>query len=977
MLQDRVLLVGLMLFGSAALAVSPGEFDDFSQVSAEAWVAPGGAVLAPMSACGFVGRASEECLQVDVSGGNRFTLSNVEQWAGNYQAASLDQVRARVRNETLSPDDLHLRWAIRGPTQEDGGLPTCYVTAAQVLAPGSGFVALPFDLNSLTLAADPACAVLEDAMSTSEVLADVREVRLISSVGDSWSGDAVEATAAFDSIRALADSQSEWRWIGLKSDPNAQCADPAMVLPPSCPSNDWIIGHLFGDPSDPDPMGMGNEGLPANLRQYCIYEYCPVAGGSGPCPGPTQAADVDITQCVEALATQELFTALEPDFLGVTPAQPSGGRASAQRRPQAGGLDDDLERLLYPLLAREFEDHAGRPIDLLTGGGPRISLVFVDSQPPTLDLPPQASLHGYTLLNAANDLLCDRAPGLDEPGCFASLDAAVALTFRDTGDFHLINNPARENEAQGGYIGLVGKLASVLAGVVDRWKIDGITAKLVLNASLGWNPELGGTEADPLQFPVAARAVFDALGYARCEGALPIAAVGNTLHGPVDDTGPILPAAWISRSVDPGSCATPPPGPLLWAAGGVGANNERLFNSRLDGEPPLVAFSDHAHPASAAGDLFGTLTGSSVASAVVSAAAAAVWYYRSDLQPPQVINAVFGSGVDVGRSASVLPLGASEGLAVRRVDVCTAAANACAVAGCATPPACRTVGQLTQDDVGLAVSAFDCGGGTYCPFDLSTLDMEVEDDEICEETISFTGAVPAPGTCPHKTLPGLLARSSVGPQPCSDPCPSCLELLSSPGTLYLQIDGDFEGELRDPLLKCGDRTFRLPETLLPGQNAVLTNADAACGTDSPIWLTARVLPIPPPPPPDDEPLLPLSVVSSILRVRGYTLIQPAPAVAGTENTWPLTTAGRTNAVQLLYRGTEGGMTEVNIGPCSAMLELGNASVFGFARTDRFGNARVSRQVPPGLAGATLSFQALDLSTPTDCAVSNVIETTFQ
>lgn len=153
---------------------------------------------------------------------------------------------------------------------------------------------------------------------------------------------------------------------------------------------------------------------------------------------------------------------------------------------------------------------------------------------------------------------------------------------------------------------------------------------LVLNLSIGWEALWG--EADtPSELRPSLAAVFQALKYARCEGALIFAAVGNRSGGPeaLTAAGPLLPAAWERWTVDDCDCS----GPLLFAVGGIGADDRYLPNRRFGSLPSLVALGEHAFERDANGRPRRSMTGTSVSTAFVSAAATATWAAAGDGGP--------------------------------------------------------------------------------------------------------------------------------------------------------------------------------------------------------------------------------------------------------------------------------------------------------------------------------------------------------
>ncbi len=104
----------------------------------------------------------------------------------------------------------------------------------------------------------------------------------------------------------------------------------------------------------------------------------------------------------------------------------------------------------------------------------------------------------------------------------------------------------------------------------------------------------------------------------------------------------------------------------------------------------------------------------------------------------------------------------------------------------------------------------------------------------------------------------------------------------------------------------------------------------------------------------------------------YTLGQASPGSAGQVNTWD-TTDGTANTLQLLYFGFSTGSTSVNVGSCSVTVGLSNARIIGSGTGNGAGDATFSRNIPGGIAGRTVSFQALDLGS---CDLSNISTTTF-
>ena len=106
----------------------------------------------------------------------------------------------------------------------------------------------------------------------------------------------------------------------------------------------------------------------------------------------------------------------------------------------------------------------------------------------------------------------------------------------------------------------------------------------------------------------------------------------------------------------------------------------------------------------------------------------------------------------------------------------------------------------------------------------------------------------------------------------------------------------------------------------------------------------------------------------------FTLLETDPGVAGQPNDW-VTRNGTAGADHVVFFGVLGGTSPFPTPACSDMtIDLGNARVLGVSTADATGSATVTRHVPAIIAGATVSFQAVDVD---PCEKSNVNTTTFE
>jgi hypothetical protein len=635
-------------------------------------------------------------------------------------------------------------------------------------------------------------------------------------------GASVEVDPPIDAGEARA----FWRWIGLRSEVGAPCP----------PAEGWASGPLFALPDTP---------LPPGLAPYCLYELPPDA-----------SASPALVNNLTGLVTAGVLTAVQPDAMAVA----------------AEGV---LEELLGDPLSQHFLEEAGQPV---AATWPRpakaVRLAFVDTQP-TRETDPEtfvdfASGHGFALVTMAKQLLCAGTTG----DCAAQVTSRLALAF--TCFDRITNLSSCRRDSSGGWIGLQSDVATALRREVTQWLAEtppvpppGVQPHLVLNLSLGWSGRFGGPEAPP-SLPPAAAAVYAALEDASCRGALVFAAAGNTHGGPDEPAGPIYPGGWEARRapsrarcqslLETGAYvpdyAFPAPGQpdrrsLVYAAGGVRADDTPIFNARQNAEPALVAFADHAIAASlaVAGETTPTLTGTSVGTAVVSAAAAAVWQLRDSLDVPRLLRVLSFTGTDTGRDAdfclggrAALPCPANPPPAVSRVRVC-AATDCVSGKGCTAPfPGCPARNGLDLSAVKFDEILFPA---VVDLTDLWTSTAPAECDPLV--TRYDPALAPPENPCPSQQFHGVNATPWSGPEPGDPPCPTCAVRFASPGTLYFEIDPHLTGPFTDATLVCGETAYSLDLGVLrPGRTGAVLNfgelardGEVQCPDTSPIWLEVR------------------------------------------------------------------------------------------------------------------------------------------
>lgn len=572
----------------------------------------------------------------------------------------------------------------------------------------------------------------------------------------------------------------KWRWIGIKADPCAPCPKPQ--------ERGWTVRPLFSEPD------RGQKSPPLGLRSFCLYEH----RGSG-----------------GTLTTAGLpgLLAVDQDCMVVLPAAPPTIAREA----------------LQPLEDR-FLRHARNALPAPAGPA-RVRLALLDTAPDSEDPgsnPDNNSPHGYSLATMAKKLAC---AGAD---CAARVTSRLALP-RVRYD-PLSGAASQPDTVRGGFVGTQGDLAQAIRTEVVAWQAPGQPSFLVLNLSLGWNSRFGGLEADLSTARSPVQAVHAALVDAVCRGVQVVAAAGNRTWGPIPERsrGPLLPAAWESRQAPvPAVCvaALSPGGspvtsgvsayrPLVHAVGAVRSTGEPLGNARLDAEPRLVAFGDHAVVKDRSGKPTALLTGSSVSTMLVSTRLARVRHLRPNLDAFAAVDRLYQSGQDRARPASFC-LGASDARScpgVRHIYVAEDLQTAPSSPG---PP--FSLAQIFASAETVDVKSLRpanpltnpaCPPGAWIPW-LSTV----------REQLFLRSAAPR-ARCPRWQFFDTNLQAAIGPQPGSNPCSTCALDPGGGGTAtaYIEID-DYTGQLSSAVLTAGANSYALGD-LQPGTRLVVEGLPA-------------------------------------------------------------------------------------------------------------------------------------------------------
>jgi hypothetical protein len=312
----------------------------------------------------------------------------------------------------------------------------------------------------------------------------------------------------------------------------------------------------------------------------------------------------------------------------------------------------DLTPEIVAPLARAFERHArgvaaadtARLLDAVTKPKPQVAIV--DSTPFGLERPDTTG-HGFAVSRVLASLACTK---VDDPECTERVRAYLAMPLVwDKGRRSLVANK------DGGYVGHFHNLFRAFTQALESKPAD---RKLVVNLSLGWDPIKTEPVGPPEQPPTSMelKKMIELLERASCEGVLVIAAAGN-LTG---TEGPLLPAGLETRRApDAKRCeelGVKPPKPLaaaklrdyrplIHAVGAVDLYDQRLVTSRPWGQPRLAAYGlQVAAPAKTELGFSRPRNGTSMAAAIVSGIATAVWSLKPELDAHQVMALIYEGG---------------------------------------------------------------------------------------------------------------------------------------------------------------------------------------------------------------------------------------------------------------------------------------------------------------------------------------------
>jgi hypothetical protein len=442
------------------------------------------------------------------------------------------------------------------------------------------------------------------------------------------------------------------------------------------------------------------QALPPALQGYCAYTW------ESPMGAPEDPSAFQTSQA----ATIKTPITFGPDCELVSPVE-SFSAMQCDQLPGSNPVGQICQPLWQALLTRTEANPQPPASPAPDPKNVQVEIIDTtrtgDSADPNPTIP---SPHGNTLGAVVAGVACSAPP------CPGLLHWQLALPHKSAVD-------GRGDFDAGGQFGTPAEVAvAAWASVGPPNGGNTAVASRIVNLSVGWSHEdMAGSATCQagdagVAFCPAETAARDALEFAACHGALVLAAAGNK-SGPdsSDAGGPLYPAAWEgppranTTCSDYGTTQTIPT--IVYAVGGVDVNDGVLANARPGGRPSLAAYANGVTAPYKAMGLPGytpIMTGSSIATGVVSGVAAVVWGSSlSGAGPGFVHDAVYDAGVDLGVHAD-FPSGSGN---VRRISLCRALGGAASTCVAEQMPL-LAVTPFPVVDAGLP--AVPCSGST-CP----------------------------------------------------------------------------------------------------------------------------------------------------------------------------------------------------------------------------------------------------------------------
>jgi hypothetical protein len=186
--MTRVVVI-VTLFALPAAGITLNQVDDFQSGTLLAWMG----MAAPTNvATGGPAGTGDRFLRISRATLGNLGTNNTAQWTGSYSAAGVERLRFDLNN--LGTNPLALRISLFGPTD------TWTTTDETVLAPGSGWVTVIFELDEGSLTRTQGSGTLASTLANVSTLLIRHDPDPISPSGQS---NPVIGTLGIDNITAL------------------------------------------------------------------------------------------------------------------------------------------------------------------------------------------------------------------------------------------------------------------------------------------------------------------------------------------------------------------------------------------------------------------------------------------------------------------------------------------------------------------------------------------------------------------------------------------------------------------------------------------------------------------------------------------------------------------------------------------------------------------------------------------------------
>jgi hypothetical protein len=547
-------------------------------------------------------------------------------------------------------------------------------------------------------------------------------------------------------------------WLGVRQTSSAPCPNV-----PGDGSGEWFVQDPFASRA-PTPL---------RAVELCAYIWVP---GTDPLPSQTQlAALADLADSGGPLSRLE---------------------QSCVKTSGLGTVDENMVGLANAAFGQAVDQ-----LSLLPQGPVQLAthhLALVDSVPDgpgLMETLLARHMHGRTLGLLIQELACP-----DPSTCPLTLSTHLAFGRGD--EF-----PMRRAMERGAFSGRPVEAAVAIHRATDDWRYAGSTGRLVINLSLGWS-DTASPIAPSASYATDTFAVYSAIAEASCYGALIIAAAGNTNDGPSPAVGPLYPAAWEQRpTLTNAECSSEygitgssrsESGPLLVSVGGVDGADVVVASARTGARPRLAAPAEHSGQSEilpSGTEYRGILSGSSVASAVGSAAAAVAWAYQPQQTATDIATMLFDGGEPLpGATADYCPAGITS-CAVHRISICGTVHAACASGGPRCPPSvsCTRRPAFSDARVHLPPEMRKMFEGVLPAIPPPGSSETTFVPECNAEVTRPSSSSDIP--CPNRQYANAIEGPYDHPQPGATPCRICAisEVSATEYKLFVSIDPNLDG----------------------------------------------------------------------------------------------------------------------------------------------------------------------------------------